>query len=54
MKVTPIAIGGAAVVQSMAVADHRGAFARLFCVDELAQVLGGGRWSRPIIRAPAR
>ncbi|KDP86758.1 MULTISPECIES: dTDP-4-dehydrorhamnose 3,5-epimerase family protein [Cupriavidus] len=41
MKVTPIAIGGAAVVQSMAVADHRGAFARLFCVDELAQVLGG-------------
>lgn len=40
MKVIPIAIGGAAVVQSMPVADHRGAFARLFCVDELAQVLG--------------
>ncbi len=43
MKLAPLAIPGAALVQGEPFADHRGAFARLFCVDALAEVLGPRR-----------
>lgn len=40
MKITPLAIQGAALVRGEPFADDRGAFARLFCVDALADVFG--------------
>jgi dTDP-4-dehydrorhamnose 3,5-epimerase len=40
VKIHPTAIAGAVVLDTEPVQDHRGAFARLFCARELAQVLG--------------
>ena len=41
MKITRLGIPGAAVVQADPMGDERGVFARLFCKDELADLLGG-------------
>lgn len=41
MKVTPLKIAGAAVVHAEPRGDERGAFARWFCEEELAQLLVG-------------
>lgn len=41
MKVEPTPIAGALVVTGQALADHRGAFQRLYCDRELAGVLAG-------------
>lgn len=43
MNVMPLAISGAALVQGEPFADHRGAFARLFCIDALSEVFGQRR-----------
>lgn len=43
MKLTSLAIHGAALVQSEPFADRRGAFARLFCTETLAEVFGQRR-----------
>ncbi|WP_455288574.1 dTDP-4-dehydrorhamnose 3,5-epimerase family protein [Cupriavidus necator] len=43
MKLTPLPIPGAALVQSEPFADHRGAFARLFCTEAMAEVIGARR-----------
>lgn len=40
MKITPTAISGVAVVETNVFTDHRGEFARLFCVSDLAGVIG--------------
>lgn len=40
MNLLPSRIAGLAVVETTARADHRGAFMRLFCQQELAPVLG--------------
>lgn len=40
MKITPTAIAGVSVVETQAFKDHRGAFARLFCEQELASIIG--------------
>ncbi|MCR6629413.1 MAG: dTDP-4-dehydrorhamnose 3,5-epimerase [Magnetospirillum sp.] len=36
MRVVPLELPGAVVVEPEPISDHRGHFARLFCVDELA------------------
>lgn len=41
MKITPLQIPGAAVVQAEPRRDQRGVFARWFCREELAGLLGG-------------
>ncbi len=43
MKVNPTALTDVAVVDTQAFVDHRGAFARLFCEQELAAVIGPRR-----------
>ena len=43
MIVTPLPIAGAAIVDTRRIEDQRGAFARLFCADALAPVLGDRR-----------
>lgn len=40
MNILPSRIAGLAVAETTARADHRGAFMRLFCQQELTQVLG--------------
>jgi dTDP-4-dehydrorhamnose 3,5-epimerase len=40
VRIVPTAIEGAAILETDAVQDHRGAFARLFCASELASVIG--------------
>ena len=40
MNVTETSIPGVFVVESSSFSDHRGAFSRLFCGDELGEVLG--------------
>ena len=40
MNILPTAISGVVVVETSPFSDHRGAFARLFCARELADVLG--------------
>ncbi|MBX2853311.1 MAG: dTDP-4-dehydrorhamnose 3,5-epimerase family protein [Phycisphaeraceae bacterium] len=40
MKITPLKIAGAAVIQSEPRGDERGAFARWFCNQELAELMG--------------
>ncbi|PIP03386.1 MAG: dTDP-4-dehydrorhamnose 3,5-epimerase [Zetaproteobacteria bacterium CG12_big_fil_rev_8_21_14_0_65_54_13] len=40
MNLLPTKIAGVMVAETTRVADHRGAFARFFCEDELAPVLG--------------
>lgn len=41
MKITPTALPGVSVVDTQPFRDHRGAFTRLFCEQELAPILGG-------------
>ncbi len=43
MKLFPTEICGVTVVETQLIADHRGAFKRLFCENELASVLNGRR-----------
>lgn len=43
MKVTPTSIEGVAVVDTDLIHDHRGAFARLFCERDLAEVFSPRR-----------
>lgn len=43
LTVRPTDIQGVLVVETTPFADHRGAFARFFCADELAPVLGKRR-----------
>lgn len=40
MKITPTAIAGVSVVDTQTFKDHRGAFARLFCEQALASIIG--------------
>lgn len=40
MKIRPTEIAGVVVLESESKPDNRGAFARLFCADELAPVVG--------------
>ena len=40
MKITPLGIAGAAVIQAEPRGDERGVFARWFCKRELAELLG--------------
>jgi dTDP-4-dehydrorhamnose 3,5-epimerase len=40
MNITRLPIAGAALVDTRRIEDHRGAFARLFCTDALAPLLG--------------
>ena len=47
MKLTPTAIDGLMVAETVPVSDHRGAFIRLFCAEELAAAVGG----RQIVQA---
>jgi dTDP-4-dehydrorhamnose 3,5-epimerase len=41
MKLLPTALGGLYIVETSFVSDHRGAFSRLFCEQELAEAIGG-------------
>ena len=41
MHIRSIGIAGALVVEGQPHADHRGAFSRLFCERELAEIIGG-------------
>lgn len=43
MNVNPLPLSGAAVVETTPFRDHRGSFARFFCANELAEVLGNRR-----------
>jgi dTDP-4-dehydrorhamnose 3,5-epimerase len=43
MNVIPTPLAGLFVVETTPIADHRGAFARLFCERELAPVIGARR-----------
>ena len=43
MNVTQTALSGVVVVETTAFADHRGAFARLYCERELAPIVGERR-----------
>jgi dTDP-4-dehydrorhamnose 3,5-epimerase len=43
VKFTRTALAGVVVVETTPVADHRGAFARLYCERELAPVIGAHR-----------
>lgn len=43
MKLLPTPLAGVVVVETSAFRDDRGAFSRLFCEEELAQVLGSRR-----------
>ncbi|WP_083384407.1 MULTISPECIES: dTDP-4-dehydrorhamnose 3,5-epimerase family protein [Cupriavidus] len=43
LSIEPARLGGLALVRGERFADHRGAFARLFCSDELAPLLGARR-----------
>lgn len=43
MKITHTALSGVFVIETMSLADHRGAFARLYCERELASVMNGRR-----------
>lgn len=40
MKIIPTALAGVSVVNTQTFKDHRGAFARLFCEQELAALIG--------------
>jgi dTDP-4-dehydrorhamnose 3,5-epimerase len=40
MKIRPTALAGVSVVDTQPFSDHRGAFTRLFCEQELASILG--------------
>lgn len=46
MKITDTFIDGVRIVETTPFTDHRGAFARLFCVNELSSLLG----SRKIVQ----
>lgn len=46
MKINPTSIAGVMVVETEPYADHRGAFARLFCSKALREIVG----SRPIVQ----
>lgn len=43
LSIEPARLGGVALVSGERFADHRGAFARLFCAEELALLLGTRR-----------
>lgn len=43
MKIIPTGISGVYVVETTPFIDHRGVFARLFCEQELAEILGPRR-----------
>ena len=43
MKINTTSIAGVFVVDTSPVSDHRGAFARFFCMEELSSVLGSRR-----------
>lgn len=43
MRIRQTSIDGAALAETAPYADHRGAFSRLFCEQELAGLLGGRR-----------
>jgi dTDP-4-dehydrorhamnose 3,5-epimerase len=43
MNILPTALPGVLVVETTPSADHRGAFARLYCEQELAAAVGGRR-----------
>ena len=52
LSIEPARLGGLALVRGERFADHRGAFARLFCSDELARCSARAASCRPTIRAP--
>lgn len=41
MKIVHTAISGVEIVETTPFIDHRGAFSRLFCAQELSEILGG-------------
>ena len=43
LKLSPTAIQGVLVAETQLIADHRGAFARVFCENDLAATLNGRR-----------
>ena len=55
MKITTTAIEGLAIIETQAFRDHRGEFARFFCANELAPVMGPRhivQINRSLTRAP--